>query len=100
MRVHREPLFAREWVVGQSEQMRLLVGKDLAHAAAALGRTEPFGGWPLTPGERLRVQIIEITETTRGEERVANKADGAFRAPLLVTPRYRYRARLEVVVGS
>src|SRR6266581_5939047 len=80
--------------------MRLLLGKDLAHAAAALGRTEPLGGGTRTPGERLSVQIIEIAETTRGEERFASETDSALHPTFLVPPRYRDRPRLEAVVGS
>ena len=80
--------------------MRLLLGKDLAHAAAALGRTEPLGSGTGTPAERLSVQISEIAETTRGEERFANETDRALHPTFLVPPRYRDRPRLEAVVGS
>src|SRR5437016_4554027 len=66
--------------------MRLLLGKDLAHAAAALGRTEPLGSGTGTPAERLSVQISEIAETTRGEERFANETDRALHPTFLVPP--------------
>src|SRR6266853_5107259 len=80
--------------------MRLLLGEDLAYAATALGRTEPLGGRIRTPGERLNIQIIEITETTRGEECFAGKPDGAFHLTFLVPPCDRYRPGLEAVVAG
>src|SRR5881628_4214442 len=80
--------------------MRLLLGKDRAHAAAALWRAEPLGGRTRTPSGCLGVQIIEIAETTRGEERFASETDSALHPTFLISPRDRHRPRLEVVMGG
>ena len=100
MHAHLDALLGRERILGQSEQMRLLLGEGFAHAAGALWWTQPLGSGTLTPGGSLCVQIIEITEGARGEERIAREADGALDAPLLIAARHGHRARLVAIVGG
>src|ERR1700687_2654028 len=85
-------------MLGQGEQMRLLLGKDFAHAAVALLWTGPLGGCTVTPGGCLGVQISEVTEAARGEEGVAGETNGALDSALLIAARRRYRPGLEAVV--
>jgi hypothetical protein len=80
--------------------MRLLLGEELAHAAGALGWTESLGGIALTPGERLHVEVIEVAETARGEEGVANETNSALDSTLLIASPRRDRPGLETIVGS
>jgi hypothetical protein len=97
---HLDALLGRERVLGQSEQTRGLLGEDRAHGAGTVLRAPPVGASALTPGRRLCVQIIEIPEGARGEERFAHEADGALDPPLLIAARHRHRAGLEAVVGG
>ena len=79
---------------------RGVLGEDRAHGAGTVLRAQPVGASALTPGRRLCVQIIEIPEGARGEERFAHEADGALDPPLLISARHRHRAGLEAVVGG
>lgn len=97
---HLDALLGRERVLGQSEQTRGLLGEDRAHGAGTVLRAQPVGASALTPGRRLCVQVIEIPEGARGEERFAHEADGALDPPLLIAARHRHRAGLEAVVGG
>ena len=98
--LHLEALLGRERVLGQGEQMRLLLGEERAHAARAIFRTGPIGGRALTPGPGLSVQIVQIAEAARGEEGVACESNRALDSTLLISARHRHRAGLEAVVGS
>ena len=80
--------------------MRLLLGEDRAHAARAVFRTGPIGGRALTPGLGLSVQIIQIAEAARGEERIARESNRAFYPTFFIAARQRHRAGLEAVMSG
>ena len=58
-----------------------------AHATLAIFGTGPIGRLAATPGERLGVQVIEITIRPCGEEGVADIANCPFDPSLLISPR-------------
>jgi hypothetical protein len=80
--------------------MRALLGEERAHGARAVFRTGPIGASALTPGPGLSVQILEIAEAARSEERIACESNRSLDASLLVSARHRYRTGLEAVVGG
>ena len=58
VRAHLNAFFARERMGGQSEQLRLFLGKDLAYAAAAIFGTRAVGGGPRAPSGGLGIAAV------------------------------------------
>lgn len=73
---------------------------ELADSAGTVFGAGPLGSGALTPGERLGIEILEVTEGAGGEERLAGEADRALDTPFFVAPRNRHGAGLETVVGG
>src|SRR6266545_5605392 len=78
MRAHLDALFTWKRVLRQGEKIAPLLLEYLAHATAAVFGTGSVRSATLTPGERLRVQIVEIAKLTRREEGVPYKPNCAL----------------------
>ena len=100
VRTHDHALLAGKGLRRQREQPRLLLLEAGAHAAGAILRTGPLGRLARAPGERLGIEVAQIGEAAGGKEALANEADRALDAPLLVAARHRHRARLEAIAGG
>ena len=70
----------RRWVVRQWQQARRFLGEHFADAAFEVFGTAPVGGQPVAPGLGLGIEIIEIGESTSGEERITYVTYGSFHA--------------------
>ena len=97
MHPHDDALLAREGIIRQREQPRSLLLEALAYAAGPILRTWPRRRLPAAPGERLGIEIGHIGVAPGRKEAVANEADRALDAPLLVAAGDRHRPRLEPV---
>jgi hypothetical protein len=97
---HGHALTERELVLRQRQQLASFGIVGLAHAQGAVLDPTPIGGLGPAPLRGLRVEIVQIGEGAPGEEAVADVADGALHAALLVTARHRHWARLEAVVAG
>ena len=97
---HRQALLAGKGLRRQGEQSRLLLLEAGPDAAVAIFRTGPLGGLARAPLERLGVQVGHVGEAPGGEEALANKADRALDAALLIAAGHRHGARLEVIPGG
>ena len=69
-----------------------------AHETRELVRTAPVGGRAVAPALGLGIEVIEIREAAAGKEAVADVADGALDATLLIAARDRYGARLIAIM--
>jgi len=93
--------FEQWWrIVGQRQQARRFLGEHPADTAFEVFGTAPVGGKAITPGLGLGIQIVEIGETTCGEERVAYVTYGPFHAAFFVPARDRHRAGFVTVVSG
>jgi len=97
--LHGHTLFGWIGIPRQTEEQLALLGEDLADGADAILRTPPIGGDPLHPGQRLSVEIVDVCKGPGSEEAIADVANRALDAPLLVAPRGRDGARLVVIMG-
>jgi hypothetical protein len=97
--VDDDALLGRVGVGRQGEQLAALLGEELADGAPTILGARSISGDPLRPGERLGVEVVEVGVGARGEEVVADVADGALDAPLLVASRRGDGAGQVVVVG-
>ena len=86
----------RERVIRQGRKARRLEGERFTHAHGLAG-TRPIGGWPFAPSRGLGVEIVDIFEGARGEEIVADVANGPLHAALLVASGDAYGARFEPI---
>ncbi|MBS0306453.1 MAG: ankyrin repeat domain-containing protein [Proteobacteria bacterium] len=84
---HGQALAQRELALGQRQQARLLGLEGLAYAQGGVLGPAPIGGQARAPRLGLRVQVVQVGEGAPGEEAVADEADRAFDAALLVSPR-------------
>ena len=96
----RDALEQRRRVVRQSQQARRFVGEYLADSALGFVRAAPVGGRAMAPGIGLGVEIVEIGEVARGEERVTYVSYGSFHAAFLVAARDRDGPRFVAIVPS
>src|SRR5262249_41642255 len=73
-----------EGMCGERNQSGFLFFKDLAHEARIIRGPAPRECDAIAPFEGLAIETLDAGELTSGEEGVANVADGAFDASLLV----------------
>ena len=85
---------------GRRDQGAALALEGLAHGDRAVVRPRAVGGDAVAPVLGLGVQVVDVAPGACGEEVVANIADGAFHAPLLVAAGDRDRPGQEQVVAG
>ncbi len=94
-----DPL-ALEGVLGQRKQPRTLLLERLRHALLGIAGARPRMGPLGPPAQELGVEILDVAERPCGKEAIAEEADLALDASLLVAPRHVARPRQEVVVAG
>ena len=90
----------RRRVGREREQARPFLVEHRAHGAFGLIRTAPIGGVARAPSLGLSVEVIDIGEAARGEERVTDEPDGSLHATFFVPPGHRHRAWLVSILGG
>jgi hypothetical protein len=98
--LHGQALAQRIGVLGQCHQARALGVERLSYAQAAVLGPRSIESRSLRPGHGLGVQVGDVGELACGEEGVADVADAALDAALLVAAGDGDRARLEGMVGG
>ena len=87
-------------VVRQLQQPGGFPGKDLPNTEARLLGAAPIGGRAATPSVGLDVEVVHAGDLAAGKEIVADIADGALDAALLVAAGDGDRSRIEPVVAG
>jgi len=87
-----------ERVIRKAGEARRFQGERLAHAQRLAG-TGPVGGRSLAPGHGLGVEIVDIRKRARGEEVVADVANGPLHPTLLVASGHAHGPRVEAMVA-
>jgi hypothetical protein len=97
-RVGDDPLVGGVAGLWKRAECALLALPGLSDGQGAVLRAGPVGSGALAPGERLRVEVVEVLPLPGWEEGGADVADGALDAGLLVSPVGGDGARLVAVV--
>jgi hypothetical protein len=90
----------REGLVDRRDQLAGPIGVEQAQQRGGDGAEilAACGGLARTPGRGLGIEVSEIAPGASGKEGVADGANGALHAPLLIAPRHGDGPRLEAVV--
>lgn len=97
--LHGHVRLAREGLVRQRQEPRLLLGKGVADRPRLVLGPPAIHRRAVAEGLELGVEIVESVEGARREEGLAEVADRSLDAPLFVAPARRACLRGESVVG-
>src|SRR5215469_11925235 len=87
-------------VVRQAQQVRHFLGEGITDAGVVLSRTRPIGRLAATPVRGLAIEVIDVGKLASSKKAVADIANGALEAPLLIAACHGEARLVAIVSGS